>query len=121
MELVSNPVGGVVAGAVALDGVALDVSDEHHLPPAYAGRHRRSTCDLLLYSPLARLLGHALAVALVGPVAALDFAFNLVVNVARYVRAGKVCDLLLELLLYFPVKLLFCLPLAIFFGIVFLY
>jgi hypothetical protein len=77
MELVSNPVGGVVAGAVALDGVALDVSDEHRLPPAYAGRRCRSACDLLLYNPLAWLLGYALAVALVVPVGLLDAVYRL--------------------------------------------
>jgi hypothetical protein len=143
MELVSNPLGG----AVALDRVALDVSGDHppsvddidfhavvatamsqamsqfanEHPPLYASLN--SACDLLLYNPLARLLGYALAVALVPPMAALNLAFDLVVNMARYARAGNFVELLVELLAHLPRKLLmlptmtcaaiFCTPHAI--------
>ena len=55
----SNP---AVSSAVALEGVPVDVSDEN-----------RRACVLLLYNPLARLVGYALAVARSGRPCILNF------------------------------------------------
>jgi hypothetical protein len=108
----------LAVAAVALDAVAVDVPAERAAaaPPPYA---RRGACGrLLLYNPLARLLGWALALALVLAVTALNIVWAAVTNAAGYARKAALCPLmnllwrrvLGELLVFPPLKALFFLP-----------
>ena len=99
-------------GAVALlDAVAVDVPAECAAappPPPYA---RGSACGrLLLYNPLALLLGWALALALVPAMAALNAAWAMVASAAGYARKGKWGEVLAVLLINLPITVLNFLP-----------
>ena len=96
----------------AQDVVAVDVPTPAPPPPYVQQYERGYAVGRLLHNPLVRLLGWALALALVPAVAALNVVWDTVVNAAGYACRGEWCMLLKDLLLVLPFKALVLVPVA---------